>query len=111
MARGFPGKRPGLIHRAQGRHHVHDVGRSAIRANRQSTADDLSKRRQVGKNSISFLSAAESQPKSGHHFVKNEQGLVAQRDLAQGIQIEGRRRDASHVAHHRLHDHAGNLVA
>ena len=107
----IPGKRAGLIHRAQGRHHVHDVGRPAVRAHRQPAADDLSEGGQVGKNSVALLRAAERQPKAGHHFVKNEQRLVAQRDLAQGVQIEGRGRDASHVAHHRLHDHAGDLVA
>ena len=51
----------------------------AIRAHRQPAADDLSKRGQVGQNSVSLLRSAEGQPKAGHHFVKNEHGLVRAR--------------------------------
>ena len=52
----------------------------------------------------------QSDAKSRHHFVENEQRTVAGTQFAQALQKPGQRCDEIHVAGHRLDDDAGNVI-
>ena len=104
------GQCSGLIHRPARRHHRHDLPSSAVRADRQSAADDLSERRQIGINAVQFLRAPGREPESGHDFVKDQHDPFVRAELPQPFEESRLRRDASHVPDDRLDDDRGDRV-
>src|ERR1700738_4968640 len=61
-------------------------------------------------NVVEFLRSAESDTKSCHHFIENQHSFFAFRDQTQSYQVVIRGGNAAHVSHHRLHDHARDLM-
>ena len=55
------------------------VGAAAIGADRQTAADDLAQRGEVGSNLPERLRAAVGHAKAGHHFVADQQRAVLAR--------------------------------
>ncbi len=51
------------------------------------------------------------QAEAGHHLVGNQQGPVLAGQAVQGLEERGRGDEHPRVAHHRLEDHRGNLLA
>src|SRR6478672_9345536 len=105
-----PGKRACLIDRPNWRDHVHQFIPAAVGAYRKASTDDFAERRKIGLDSVKLLRAAQGETKACHHFIENKYGSVLFGDLAQKLQVPGSWRDYAHVAHHRFHNHAGNLV-
>jgi hypothetical protein len=93
-----------LIDGPERRDPLHDVAASAVRADRQTAADDLAERGQVGRNAEALLRAAIRQPKAGHDFVEHQQRAVRLGQLARKLQKSGRGRHRAHVADDRLED-------
>ena len=83
MASGIAGERAGLIDRAVGREHVHDVGATTEGADGQAAADDFAERGEVRRDSVQFLHAAFGDAEAGHDFVEDEQRAVFCGDIAQ----------------------------
>src|SRR5947209_18480132 len=54
----IPRESPGLIHRTERRDQLHHFSRAAVRADGQSTADDLAEGGDVGLHSVKRLRAA-----------------------------------------------------
>ena len=104
-------QRAGLIDRSRRRDFFHDVATSAVRADRHAAADDLAERRQVRRDAVQRLRAAERDAEAGHHFVENQQRAVLRAQLAQTGEIAVARRDAIHVAGDGLDDETGDAVA
>jgi len=75
-----------------------------------SPADDLAQGGEIGPNPVELLRAAQSHAEPGHHFIQNEQRPMACCGVAQPFEKPRRRRNAAHVAHHRLDDRCRNAV-
>src|SRR5579872_6345056 len=103
-------QRSRLVHRTQRRHQIHNLVGSSIPTYRQSPANNLPHRRQVRPNVIELLRSAKRDPKSGHHFIEDQHRILPLGNEPKRYQIIVSRRNTSHVPHHRLHDHARDLV-
>ena len=90
---------------------VHDVGPAAVGTDRHAAADDLAQRGQVGSDAEQRLGTTQGHAKAGHDFVEDQQGSAVVRQLAQRPQKRFARDHTAHVAHHRLHDHGGDVLA
>ena len=53
---------------------LHEVAAAAVRRHRQSAADHLAERREVGGDAEALARAAERDAESGHHLVEDQQG-------------------------------------
>ena len=89
---------------------LHQVLTSAIRANRQATADDLAEAGQVRANAEPFLRAAWAGPEPGNHFIEDQNRPVPLRKFAESCQKAGLRGDDSHVAREGLYDQRGHAM-
>ena len=78
--------RPRLVHRARRGDLCHQLSPAAIGANRQTAADDLAQRREVGRHAIALLSAASRHTEPGHHLVEDQERAVGGGELAQVLQ-------------------------
>ena len=104
------GERACLVHRAKRCDQVHDLRGTTIGAHWQAAADNLSHRGQVGLDGIEFLRAAKGEAETRHDLVEDQKRAVVRSDRSHRFQIAARGGNASHVADHRLDDHAGNLL-
>ena len=57
------------------------------------------------------LRPAEGDAEAGHHLVENEHAAIVIAEFAQAFEKTRLRRDAIHIARHRLDDDAGDLAA
>src|SRR5690606_35675008 len=78
---------------------------------RQTAANDFAQTGHVRHDAVIFLRTAEGCTEATHHFIKNQHDTVHGAQLAQALQEGFARRNAVHVAGHRLDDHTGNLIA
>ncbi len=62
-------------------------------------------------DSVEPLRASVGDAETGHHLIQDQQRSVARGDIAQRFEKSRLRRNAAHIAHHRFHDHAGDLAA
>src|SRR5690606_30284308 len=90
---------------------LHDFPLAAEGADWQAATDHFAQCGQVRGDAVVTLGSAEGDPETGHHFVENQYGAVLVTHFPQTFQEARDRRDAVHVAGHRLHDDRGNLVA
>src|SRR4029453_13111722 len=72
-----------LVNRAIGRKLIHNLGAPAECADRQSSADDLSKSGQIGFDSVNLLGAPARYTKTRQYFVENQKRAMACTFLAQ----------------------------
>ena len=101
-------ERAGLKHFAGRKHVVHDVGPAAVRPDRQTAADDLSQRRQIGPNAEQLLRPAISHAEAGDHFVENQQRPVVLGQPPGGLQKFEPRHDDAHIPGDRFQNHRGD---
>ena len=100
-------ERAGLIDGPERRELVHDVGAAAERRGRQAAADDLADRREIGRDAVARLGAAERDPKAGHDLVEDQDGAVRRAQRAQALEVAGGGDHQAHVAGDRLDDDRG----
>ena len=105
------GQRPCLIDGTQGRELLHDIAPAAKCADGHAAADDLAERAQVRAHAVQRLRAAQRDAKARHDFVEYQQRTAAVALAPQRLQKIRCRRNAVHVAGHRLDDDAGDLRA
>ena len=103
-------ERAGLIDRAGGADHFHQLVAGRVGADRQAAADDFAQAGDVRLDVIAHLRAAPGDAEAGHHFVEQQQRAVLVAQLAQALQISGGGQDHAHVSRDRLDDEAGDLV-
>ena len=103
-AKGLPGGWPALTAGPPGGQVFHVVGAAAMGARGEAPADHLPQDRQVRADAEGFLRAAQAQPKTGNHFVKDQQGFVLPGQVAQRFEKAFGGRHTAHVARHRLDD-------
>src|SRR5699024_6835325 len=84
---------------------LHDVTSSAVSTDRQSAADDFSEACEVRGNSVMALGAVIPYPEACHDFIEDQESAVVLCNLADKIKIAFHRRNDSHVAGNRLHEH------
>ncbi|KAF1852355.1 hypothetical protein Lal_00037083 [Lupinus albus] len=108
---GVARERAGLVDATQRRQMLHHLGAATESGHRQAAADHLAQRRQVGNDAVQFLGAATCHAEARHHFIEDQDGAVFGTQAAHGAQEFIRSTHQVHVARHRFHDHAGNLVA
>ncbi len=100
-----------LVDVADRREAGHDLPAAAERRQRQPAADDLPEDRQVGPDAVALLGAAAGDAKAGDHLVEHEQRARDVAERAQRLQEAGLRRDAAHVAGHRLDEDRREVLA
>ena len=71
----------------------------------------LAKTDRSGRDAVVALGAAEADAEAGDHLVENQQHPMLGRQLAHGLEIAGLGQDAAGVAHDRLGEHRGDVVA
>ncbi len=108
---GIARERPGLVDLALGSDVLHNLSPAAKGSHRKAAADNLAKRGQIRRNTVSFLGSAVGQAESGDDLVKNQQGAVFCGQLPESLQKSFCRLHQAHVGSHGLHDNAGYLVA
>ncbi len=64
-----------------------------------------------GRHTVEPLGPAQGDSEAGHHLVEDQQGAVLVADSTQAFEKARLRRDAVHIAGHRLDDDAGDLAA
>jgi hypothetical protein len=87
---------------------VHDVAPPAEGPDRQAAADDLAEGREVGPDAQALLRAAPRRAERDD-LVEDQHDPVTLGDLAQPGQESLRRGQQAGIAHHRVHDEAGEL--
>ncbi|MNS42188.1 hypothetical protein D3C72_745610 [compost metagenome] len=90
---------------------MHHLLLAAEGAHRHAGPDDLAEGGQIRVYVVVTLGAAQGDAEAGHHFVQDQQSAELVTDGAQPFQEAGHRRDAVHVARHRLDYDAGDLAA
>ena len=80
-------------------------------AYRQTAADDLAERRQIGLNAKNALRSAVRQSETGHHFIEDQQCAVSTCQSSERIAKLDRRSNAAHIAHDRFDNHASDPLA
>ena len=105
------GQRSCLVDRAQRRELLHDIAPAAECADRHAAADDFAECGQVRAHAVQRLRAAQRNAKARHDFVEYQQRTAPVALAPQCLQKIRRRRNAIHVAGHRLDDDAGDLRA
>src|ERR1039458_3007546 len=76
----------------------------------RSSANNLAHGGQIRLDRKQFLRTAIGQAEPGHHFVEDQQRLVARCNSAQSLKISPARWHTAHLSHYRLDDHASDLV-
>ena len=103
------GERPGVEHRAERRQVLHQIGPTADRTDRETTADHLAEARQVGRHVVLRLGAARPDPEAGDHLVEDEQRTDTVALGTQPVEEARRRCDDAHVRGDRLDDDRRDL--
>jgi hypothetical protein len=109
VASGFPDRVPAWYTGPSGEH-VHDVGPTAERPDREPAADDLAERREVGGDAVVALGPGRAQPQTGDDLVEHEQGADAVALGAEPREEPLDRRHQAHVGRDRFDDDAGDVV-
>ena len=104
-------QRAGLVDGARRRDELHQIGASAVGADRQAAADDLAETGEIRLDAEDLLRAAGRSAESRDHLVEDEQRAVADRQIAQAGEEAIARRDDADVAGDRLDDDGGDLIA
>ena len=104
-------QRARLIDAAERREVGHDVAPAAEGRRRHAAADHLAETREVRRDAVDLLRAAERDAETAHHFVENQHRAVLGAQAPQGLQEFRRGAHEVHVARDRLDDHRGDLVA
>ena len=83
-----------LVDAARRGEEFHDFPLAAKGPDRQTAADDLAERGQVGSNAVQFLGAAVGHPESGHDLIENEDDPFPVAEVAQPFEetLPGRQR-------------------
>ena len=89
---------------------MHDVPLTAKRADWHTATNDLTQAGQIRRDTVVSLGTAQRDAETGHHLIKNQDAAVLVTNVAQGFQETWLRRNAVHIARHRLDDDAGNLL-
>ena len=106
-----PGQRPGLVHGPDGRELLHHVAPAAERGAREPAADDLAEDRQVGRDAVHALRAAERDPEPGDHLVEHQQRPRLRTPVAEALEEPRLGRHDAHVGGDGLDDRRGDPVA
>jgi hypothetical protein len=104
-------QRPRLVHGPGWRELIHQIGAPAERARGKASANHLAEHGEVGFHAVDRLRSAQRDAKARHHLVEHEQGTVERRQVAQPLQVAGPGKHHTHVAGHRLENHAGDPAA
>src|SRR3546814_8016826 len=92
-------ERTGLVDRPARCDLLHQFAAAAVGAHRHAAADDLAEGRQVGRDAIARLRAAERDAEAGHHLVEDQQRAVPRAQVAQVLQEAFARRQEIGSAH------------
>ena len=85
--------------------------RAAVGTHRESAADDLAERREVGLDAGEIGGAASRDAKAGDHLVEYEERTVLARDVAQQLKERLPLQQEAVVRRNGLDDHGGNARA
>src|SRR5579885_2273900 len=98
-------KSAGLIDLTQWHEVLHDFAFAAIGADRHASAKSLAEAGQVGAYTVKGLRSSVGHPKSGEHFIKDENHTVFGAEISQALQETFLRYDESHCAGHGFPDY------
>src|ERR1043165_7877882 len=96
--------------RSSGPHLVHYFAAATVSTDRQTAADDLPERGNVGRDVVESLRAAPSNAKTRHHFIKYQQRVLIARQPAYAFEKTVTRRHAAHVSDDGLDDHGSDVA-
>ena len=99
------------MHRAALADDGHRLARAADGGDGEAAADRLREDREVGLDPEERLRAARPDPVARQHLVEDQHRARRAGQLAQPLEVAGARHDPAAVAHDRLGDHRGDLVA
>ena len=89
---------------------IHKFRAPAVCRNRQAPANNFAKRGQITLHSSKFLSRPVVHPKSGNHFVDNEQRAVTPSNVSQSLQKSRHWLNDAHVGSDWLDDHRRDRI-
>ena len=107
---GISAEGSGLVDGAERRDLVHQRGRAAVGAYGESATNHLAQGGEVWPNGVELLCTAVADAEARHYLVKDQQTSLALGQGANRLEVAGLGRNATHVAHDRLDDDAGNLA-
>ena len=99
-----------LVHGAERGKAVHDFRPAAEGSHREAAADDLPHAGEVRRDAVKLLYAAGRDAEARHDFVKDEQGVVAERDFPQEVEETVLREVKPGVGREGLQDDGGDVV-
>mmetsp|Transcript_21776 Transcript_21776/g.29601 ORF Transcript_21776/g.29601 Transcript_21776/m.29601 type:complete len:258 (+) Transcript_21776:119-892(+) len=99
-----------LVHRSSRSHSLHDILATSVRANRQTTTDDLAHCGHVRSDTEMSLSTAVGDAESRHDLIEDKKSTVLGGELANAFKKLLGRRNESRVADDRLQDHSCNFM-
>ena len=88
----------------------HDITTATKGTDWHAATDDLTQTGQIRRHAIVRLCAAESDTKTGHHLVNNQQCAILITQATQPRQEIRLWRDTVHVARYRLDDDTGDVI-
>ena len=89
---------------------IHEFRAATIRRHGQATANNFPKRRQISLDSCKLLRRAKVHPKSGNHFIHDQQRAIAPRNFPQSSEKSRNWLNNTHICSNRLDDDRRDLV-